>query len=144
MPIRLANQTDTKRLSDIYVASRQAHFHWHTEPFSHEDFEKDTAEDIVYVLEENGVIIGFSALYVQDSFIHCLFIDPDYQHKGAGSILLCHATTLLPHPVTLKCVSENKHALAFYARHHFEKVHEEGPSNERYWLLALDEKKGPL
>lgn len=114
MPIRLANQTDTKRLSDIYVASRQAHFHWHTEPFSYEDFEKDTAEDIVYVLEENGVIIGFSALYVQDSFIHCLFIDPDYQHKGTGSILLRHATTLLPHPVTLKCVSENKHALAFY------------------------------
>lgn len=144
MPIRLANQTDTKRLSDIYAAARQAHFHWHTTPFSYEDFEKDTAEDIVYVLEENDVIIGFSALYIQDSFIHCLFIDPAYQHKGAGSTLLHHATTLLPHPVTLKCVSENKHALAFYARHHFKKIREEGPSYERYWLLSLDEKKGPL
>lgn len=57
--------------------------------------------------------MGFASIYLQDNFLHHLFVAPSVQNQGVGSTLLASAEKLFNDTGYLKCLSENKTALAF-------------------------------
>lgn len=139
MLIRKAHVQDYPQLRQIYLNSRRGSFHWaNTEEMTLDDFDRDTVEEEIFVAEENGDILGFTALYVPNQFIHHLFVDPAHAGKGAGDQLLKRAVDELGTPVTLKCVSENKHALSFYKKRGWKAVIEEGEPGAKYWVMVYE------
>ena len=66
------------------------------------DYQKSTADDEVWVAEEDGKIAGFLSIYPADNFIHNLFVHPDHQGRDIGGRLLQTAESKLAHPMTLK------------------------------------------
>lgn len=139
MLIREAKTIDYPQLRDIYFESRRQRFHWlHTEEINLHDFDQDTKEEQIFLVEKNNKILGFISLYVPDRFIHLLFVHPDGAGQGAGDLLLKHAVEVLGTPVTLKCVSENHKALSFYQKRGWKAVVEEGEPGAEYWVLVYE------
>lgn len=141
MLIREAKTIDYPQLRDIYFESRRQSFHWlHTEEIHLHDFDQDTQEEQIFLVEKNNKILGFISLYVPDRFIHLLFVHPNAAGQGAGDLLLQHAIEVLGTPVTLKCVSENHKALSFYHKRGWKAVVEEGEPGAEYWVLVYEER----
>jgi putative acetyltransferase len=88
-------------------------------------FEKDQWYFNVHILIENKVFIadldgkpvGFMAM--KDDFIDCLYVDPDYWHKGIGSIFLDHARSIFPDHLWLYTLQINHVARTFYQKQGF-------------------------
>ncbi|MGM0168584.1 hypothetical protein IGI39_004339 [Enterococcus sp. AZ135] len=126
---------DKPRLQQLYLESRRATFYWDDPELMHiEDFDHDTEDERIFVAEAQQTIIGFISLYVPDNFIHCLFVDDDYKGNGAGHRLLKEAKRQLQLPMTLKCLSRNKPALAFYEKEGWQKLHEV-KIHDAYWNM---------
>ena len=139
MIIREASELDYPDLRRIYLESRRNNFHWeNAEELTLEDFDNDTTEDYVILVEEDGKILGFAALYLANNFIHCLFVDPTCSGKGVGSLLMNASIDKMNTPLSLKCVSENHKALKFYENKGWKKVVEEGKPGEKYWVLEYN------
>ncbi|WP_144556776.1 GNAT family N-acetyltransferase [Bacillus pumilus] len=139
MIIREAKMADYPQIREIYLASRRQSFHWlNAEDMNLHDFDHDTLEEQIFLVEESNQILGFISLYVPDRFIHLLFVHPEAAGQGAGDLLLKHAIKVLGTPVTLKCVSDNHNALSFYQKRGWKAVVEEGEQGERYWVLVYD------
>jgi GNAT superfamily N-acetyltransferase len=64
-----------------------------------------------------GRLVGLLSVYVPESFIHHIYVDPEFERRGAGTALPSSLETWLPLPWRLKCVSANASARAFYAGH---------------------------
>lgn len=103
-----------------------------------DDFDRDTTEEYILLAEEDSHILGFASLNLPESFIHNLFVRPDYNGKGVGTQLVKNAIEKMSKPVRLKCVSENHRALIFYEKSGWKKVVEEGKPGEKYWVLAYE------
>ncbi len=113
--IRAATPNDEPVLSRIYNEVRRAHFHWMDAATIREgDFRRDSEEEEVFVEERDGVVLGFIAMWVPDSFVHHLFVALEHQGQGTGSRLLEFAQRRYAWPLHLKCVEANERALAFY------------------------------
>ncbi|WPU98102.1 GNAT family N-acetyltransferase [Mucilaginibacter sp. cycad4] len=113
--IRPFNETDRKRLREIYLLSRIQAFYWcDTEQFHIADFDIHTQDEEVWVATFGEEISGFIAIWTQDSFIHHLYVDAVYRAKGIGKALLATAITNYPKPLKLKCLVKNEFAFAFY------------------------------
>lgn len=116
--IRKANESDTGQLEELFLITRRQTFHWKSpDRFKLEDFKQSTAGETILIAEdENSAIVGFISVWEQDAapFIHHLFVAPNHQRKGIGQLLLRSLMTQLPLPYRLKCVTQNKSALAFY------------------------------
>lgn len=139
MFVREATTADYPQLRQIYLDSRRHSFHWEDGSLmALEDFDRHTAEERILVAEEDSRILGFASLYVPDRFIHNLFVHPDAAGKGAGDRLLKRSVEELGAPVTLKCVSENHKALAFYQKRGWKPVVEQGEPGAEYWVMRYD------
>ena len=76
-----------------------------------------------------------SPRWVIDNFLHNLFVDPQWQGKGVGSLLLEQVQRSFKRSGTLKCLSRNENALRFY-QHHGWKLEAQGASPDGdYWLM---------
>ncbi|OZT14453.1 GNAT family N-acetyltransferase [Priestia aryabhattai] len=136
MRVRTATTLDYPELRFIYLKSRSRHFHWlNPEVLQLEDFDRDTTGEHILVAEIDRKIAGFVSLYLPDNFIHCLFVHPDYSRKGVGTALLDASIQNMNTPLRLKCVSKNDKALLFYKKNGWAQVVEEGPIEERYWVM---------
>ena len=114
---RLARETDDQRCAEIFLASRQAAFHWQPgSSFDLEDYYRSVEDEEVWVAEVGGTIVGFASIYRPENHVHNLFVDPHWQHRGVGTTLLEHACTRLPRPARLRCLATNQGARAFYER----------------------------
>ena len=96
------------------------------------DFSEVSHGEMVYVIQTDaGELAGFVAVYEPESFVHHLFVAPQYQRRGLASLLLSSLHTWLPLPWRLKCIRGNTDALSFYAVNGWEEVgageSEEGP-----------------
>lgn len=139
MNIRIANELDYPALRKIYLESRRKNFHWaDIEKMTLEDFDKDTVEEYIILVEENNHILGFASLYLPENFIHNLFVHPDFFGKGVGGALLDASIEKMNKPLRLKCVSENNKAMKFYESKGWKKVVEEGDPKERYWVMVFE------
>ncbi|MDP7980205.1 GNAT family N-acetyltransferase [Bacillus sp. WLY-B-L8] len=139
MKVRIANELDYPALRLIYLESRRKNFHWaDIEEMTLEDFDKDTVEEYIILVEENNHILGFVSLYLPENFIHNLFVHPDYSGKGVGGELLNASIEKMNKPLRLKCVSENEKAMKFYETKGWKKVVEEGGPGEKYWVMEYE------
>ena len=107
---------DTDAVAEIYLKCRQDTFHWRRADFHLEDFSKDIQGEVIWVAVEDSKPVGFISVWMEDSFIHHLYVDESYHREGVGKLLLSHALSQMPKPARLKCVVRNLKACAFYER----------------------------
>jgi ribosomal protein S18 acetylase RimI-like enzyme len=75
----------------------------------------EIAGETLFVAEDDrGEVVGFVAIYVPESFIHHLYVEPRLRNRGIGSALLRHAVTAAGGSATLKCQLGNQAGLGFY------------------------------
>lgn len=80
-------------------------------------FAMETADETLFVaVDERGAVIGFVSIYLPQSFVHHLYIDPPQSGRGIGTKLLAHAVATAGGSATLKCQTSNERALRFYRR----------------------------
>jgi len=63
---------------------------------------------------QEGDALGFVSVYETESFIHHLYVAPNYQGQGVGTALLHSLEAWVPMPWHLKCVERNENTLVFY------------------------------
>lgn len=135
MIIRPWQESDRPFLRTLFLHSRRANWTWlDGRDWQLEDFDAVTLDEIIWVAEDDGHRLGFAAVYVNDNFLHSLFVDPDAQGKGVGSALLKKVQSEFTSTGSLKCLVQNRHALAFY-QHHGWHVEAEGTSPDEDYLL---------
>jgi RimJ/RimL family protein N-acetyltransferase len=83
------------------------------------DFARVSAGELQYVAAvgnnaHSGDVLGFISVQPQESFVHHLYVHPDFCGHGVGRALLTSLEPWLPTPWRLKCVRANHRALAFY------------------------------
>ena len=61
-------------------------------------------------------IVGFASVWMPDRFVHHLFVSPDDQSRGVGSLLLSKCEETFGLPLRLKCGVGNTVACAYYQR----------------------------
>ena len=88
-----------------------------------------------------GRLVGLLSVYVPESFIHHVYVDPEFERQGVGTALLSSLETWLPLPWRLKCVIANASARAFYAGHGWIEVGS-GDSDQGPYVL-LERRSGP-
>jgi ribosomal protein S18 acetylase RimI-like enzyme len=71
----------------------------------------------VWVVEERGILLGFAGL--STGWLDHLYVDPDAQDRGYGSMLLRQAKALQPQGIRLWVFQKNAGARRFYERHGF-------------------------
>jgi putative acetyltransferase len=118
--IRQIGNDDLDQVLDVWLrASIQAH------AFIGEQFWRARLDDMrsVYlpaasscVFEREGALAGFYSVYADA--LAALFVDPDSQGAGIGSLLLAHAKTGR-NRLDLSVYSANHAARRFYERHGF-------------------------
>jgi len=82
--------------------------------FALEDFDESTRSEEIWVAECNNEAVGFISMWIEDNFVHNLFVHPDFTGKGIGSALLRRALARIGRPATLKCLVVNADAIDFY------------------------------
>ena len=92
--IRLAAEADIPRLTDIRNAVRENRL---SDPslVTPADYRWFIAQRSLFVWQENDVLVGFSAADARDGSIWALFVDPLYEGRGVGRVLLEHACAIL-------------------------------------------------
>ena len=95
--IRRATPDDARAVADIFNESRAEAMPWlpalHTIDEHVEWFGEQLAGE-AYVLEENGVPVGYAVLHGDE--LHDLYVAPQAQRRGVGSALFAHVQTLRP------------------------------------------------
>ncbi len=116
--IRPFQEKDRVALRQIFLDSRRAAFPWiDAETFLLEDFDESTKGEVILVAEVEDKIVGFSAVWEADQFLHSLFLDPTHFRQGIGSVLLAACMKGIGRPARLKCLCKNEKAIAFYQAH---------------------------
>lgn len=106
------------------------------------DFAIASEGERVYVaVTEAGQLIGAVTVWEAESFIHCLFVDSNYQGQGVGTKLLESLETWLAFPWKLKCLTTNRRALQFYRRRGWKKL-ETGLGDQGPYFLLMREEGG--
>ncbi|WP_114193337.1 GNAT family N-acetyltransferase [Edaphovirga cremea] len=138
MVVRKYTESDRPFLRTLFLASRKAMWTWlDAREWRLEDFDRVTRGETVLVAESAGKILGFASIFTQENFLHSLFVDPDAQGQGVGSALLRATEATFTSTGSLKCLSRNQHALAFYKKHGWEVVTEDQGVEGDYCLMHL-------
>lgn len=82
-------------------------------------FLAETDGETVLVATRRNRVLGFAGIYLPESFLHHLYVEPRAHRKGVGSLLLRAARDLTGGPISLKTQTTNFRARAFYDRHGF-------------------------
>jgi GNAT superfamily N-acetyltransferase len=86
----------------------------HTPEEDRAHFERVVATQEVWVAEEDGRVVGFTAL---DGDVGTfLYVDPDAQSHGVGSALFEQVTRVRPHGFRFWAFQRNERARCFYER----------------------------
>ena len=113
--IRPATAKDRAAIQRIYSRCLARARWFASRPGSKPDIARDSAGEVLHVaVGEDGRILGFVSVYERDSFIHHLFVNPEAQGHGVGTMLLRSLEPWLPFPWGLKCVAANTEAMRFY------------------------------
>ncbi|MCC9066153.1 GNAT family N-acetyltransferase [Flavobacterium piscisymbiosum] len=135
MEIREIKNSDFDTLRTLFLKERQATFSWlNPSKFKLDDFEKHIKGELVLVAIDENIPVGFISIWMPNNFIHHFYIDQKYQGKGIGTLLLKAAIQQTNFPITLKCLEENRKAVAFYRKKGFIEK-ERGPSEHGDYIL---------
>lgn len=100
------------------------------------EFAAETRDELVIIATSGGKLCGFASIYLPDSFLHHLYVDPAQYRQGIGSILLREAMQRAPDKLRLKCQHSNNRARRFYAAHGFVEG-ERGDNSYGPWVLVM-------
>lgn len=101
--------------ASLYVRSGRAAFTWRSpDHFRTEDFRLFALDEEVWLAFMGEAPVGLLSLFREESFVHCLYVDPDAQGLGIGRALVAHIRRLVGGPLTLKLDLPNRRAIAFY------------------------------
>jgi len=115
--IRLFKESDRPFLRTLYLAARRHSWTWlKGDAWQLEDFDAVILGETVLVAELEGHRVGFAGVLDNDNFLHSLFVDPAFQGRGVGSALLTAAQQRFTSTGALKCLAQNRAALAFYEK----------------------------
>ncbi len=137
--VRAAASTDTEAIGNLY-ARIIGNAAWLPECARlQSDFASVSHGEAVYVsCAPDGRLKGFLSVYESDSFVHHLYVAPEFARQGVATALLSFLRTRLALPWRLKCVRANTAALAFYSSFGWREVGygdgEQGP----YAVLEFD------
>ena len=135
LAIRKFQEADRQALRELFVASRDAAFTWSLDSeHKLEDFDIVTAGERILVAEIAGKRIGFASIDEAHSFLHNLFVHPQYQGQGVGKALLARCERYFLVTPTLKCVKANEPAWRFYEAQGWT-VHSEAEGPDGPYLL---------
>lgn len=138
--LRRFRAADLAQIKKIFTLARRQAFYWEpADIFQDDDFEVATAGELIWVAEiVTGIVAGFISIWEVDSFIHLLFVHPEYQGQGIGQALLEKSYELVPFPIRLKCKSRNERAVRFYQRNGWREV---GRGQDSFGEYILFEKR---
>jgi len=135
LTIRRARADELNACAALYERVGNATFTWRPKNwFKAADFLRFAKEEIVFVAEANGRILGLLSLFGPESFVHCLYVEAEAQGLGVGSALIAHVGRDSRHPLSLKVDEPNKRALTFYTKLGF-KQRDAGDDHGIRWLL---------
>ncbi|HAI04960.1 MULTISPECIES: GNAT family N-acetyltransferase [Pantoea] len=118
MEIRPFTEADRPFLRTLFLAARRHNWRWlDGSDWQLEDFDGVILGETVLVADCDGQRVGFAGLLENDNFLHSLYVDPDWQGRGAGSALLEAVQARFTSTGALKCLTMNKAAQAFYLKH---------------------------
>jgi GNAT superfamily N-acetyltransferase len=117
--IRLGSPADADAIADIFVRARDAMTYLPRIP---DDVRPKlgalfTKRHEIWLIEELGRVMGFAGL--SKGWLDHLYVDPDSQGRGLGSLLLEHVKGLQPEGTRLWVFQRNVAARRFYERHDF-------------------------
>lgn len=131
-------ETDRIPLRELFLETRRQTFTWlDVDAFKLEDFEHVTRGEWILVAEVGGRVVGFASVWRPEDFVHSLFVHPDFQGQGLGSLLLDACLAGMGRPASLKCTSRNTRALAFYESRGWVRDREGVASDGPYFLMVL-------
>ena len=114
--VRVAASTDTEAIGKLYVRITSEAAWLPPSARLQSDFANVSRGEAVYVsCAPDGRLKGFLSVYELDSFVHYLYVAPEFTCQGVGTALLLFLRTRLAFPWRLKCVRANAAALAFYS-----------------------------
>ena len=94
--------------------------------------------EVVYLVKAlSGELCGFVSVYAPESFIHHLYVAPEFQRRGLASALLASLHESLPLPWRLKCTQANTNALAFYVAKGWQKVSAGDGEDGEFFVLEF-------
>lgn len=125
----------SNQVKKLFLESRQRTFFWlDTSAFGLNDFEEQTKGEQIFVAIEERKVIGFISIWLEDNFIHHLYVMENYKKKRVGSKLLETAIQEMKGRIRLKCLEKNTSAIIFYKRHGFIEQ-QKGASTEGSFIL---------
>jgi len=128
----------TQQLREVYLQARKFAFPWvDPDSFHLHDFDAVTKEETLLVAMSQNVPVGFIAWWPPDSFIHSLYVNPDFTGKGIGKMLLKAALEKMAAAASLKCLKKNHRALNFYYSQGWIVVSDGKSEDGEYFLLTI-------
>jgi len=79
-------------------------------------FEVETSGETLLIAEVDNRVAGFVSVYLPQTFVHHLYVEPSLQGRGIGKALLTNAVALTGGQASLKCQTRNADAISFYRR----------------------------
>ena len=101
--------------AELYERSGTQAFTWR--PVGHfqaRDFIAFAQEEEVWLAYTSDALVGILSLFKEESFIHCLYVEPEAQGLGIGKALVDFVRKKIGKPLTLKLDVPNRKAIAFY------------------------------
>jgi putative acetyltransferase len=119
--IRPASEDDVPQLVEVWFDT------WHAtspdlehpqpiELWAQRFYTEILPNETVLIAECNGYPAGFMALREAEGYLHLLYVSPEYQQHGVGSLLLAEAIRRCPTGLRLTTLESNTDARAFYER----------------------------
>jgi GNAT superfamily N-acetyltransferase len=143
--VRMAQEKDLSGCATIFLSVRCAIFKWeNSENFQYSDFQNSVKDEIIFVAETEGNIMGFVSVYQPYSFVHNLFVGLEYQGLGVGRALLDQVIRFVLPPITLKCVIQNTKACQFYEHCGWKKISTHLDENPAYYTYSFGSGSGAL
>lgn len=128
-------ESDREQLRQLYKEVRLTNFTWLEPEFiESSSFDKDTEGEFILIAKIDNEIVGFTSIWLDDNFLHHLYIKNHFQRRGIGTMLLNLTTKKIDSNITLKCLKKNEMAINFYLKNGW-KLKSKGTSTEGKYIL---------
>ena len=128
MDVRPARPDEIERLARLYYRCRNEMAYLPPMPESDTGLVADRMRehDEIWVAEDEGRLVGFLAVEhsrtLETEMLERLYVDPEEQGRGIGTVLLDEAKQLRPDGLHLWVFQKNEGARRFYERNGFHLV----------------------
>ena len=113
--VRTALRGDFAPCAELFARGQQE-IEPRTPPWRPDEFGDLVAGEFLWVAAAGPTVVGFLSLARADAFVHFLHVAAAWRRQGIGRLLLAAARAETGRPLELKCLVDNRRALAFYRR----------------------------